>query len=459
MTDRTCEEALLDFASGLTIADIPDAVLRHAKGLLLDQFGIQLACCDLPWVAQVRDYVLDTAKPGPCTVVGTSARLHPEAAALINGTAGHAFEADDYCPTASAHPGCVVTPPVLALAEARGSTGEQMLVAFVAGAETVVRLARATMPSMLYERGFHETCAHGVFGGAVAAARLLRLNRDQALSALGIAGSHASGTTEFTHSGGDVKRLHGGLGAAGGVRAALLAERGLTGPHQVLGGKRGFLHSFSPRPDPTWLTDGLGEDWQLLNVLVKPYCCAGRIIPEIDALRDIVAATGITAADVATIRVGADKGAFVHGVTALDDGPIDAITAQFSNQVAVALAMVKGRNDFTTYHDLLKAGGLHDRTVVDLARRVELYVDEQADRAYPGAFDAAVTVHTTDGRELSARAIASRDHAPDFDRIVTKFEDFTATALTPDERKAVVHEVTTLESAASADTLAALLRA
>jgi 2-methylcitrate dehydratase PrpD len=457
VSDRTCEETLVDFAAGLRLADIPDAVLSHAKGLLLDQFGIQLACRDLPWVAQVRDYVVDTAKAGPCTVVGTSERLNAEAAALVNGTAGHAFEADDYCPTASAHPGCVVSPPALALAQAQGSTGEEMLLAFVAGAETVIRLARATMPSMLYERGFHETCAHGVFGSAVASARLLGLSREQAVNALGIAGSHASGTTEFTRSGGDVKRLHGGLGAAGGVRGALLAQRGFTGPSRVLGGERGFLHSFSPKPAPEWLVDGLGEDWQLLNVIVKPYCCAGRIIPEIDALKKVVADSGITAADVATIRVGADRGAFVHGVSELDGKPIDAITAQFSNQVGIALAMVKGRNDFTTYHDLLDAGGLHDPVVIDLAKRVELYVDEQADRAYPGAFDSAVTVLTKDGRELTARAIASRDHAPDFDRIVTKFTDFASTVLPADRVAALVREVSELATAPSTAALTDLL--
>lgn len=149
----------------------------------------------------------------------------------------------------------------------------------------------------------------------------------------------------------------------------------------------------------------------------------------------------------------------MHGVSELDGQPIDAITAQFSNQVGIALAMVKGRNDFTTYHDLLEAGGLHDPVVIDLAKRVVLYVDDQADKAYPGAFDTVVTVLTKDGRELSARAIASRDHAPDFDRIVTKFVDFASTVLAPHDVDAVVREVTGLEAAPSTASLAALLGA
>lgn len=458
MTTTTAERAVAEFATDLKLSDIPDNVLWHAKGLLLDQLGIQLACRDLPWVSQLRSYVEDTARPGNCTVVGTFLRLNPEAAALINGTSGHAFEADDYCPTASAHPGCVAVPPALALAEELRKTGEDLLVAFVAGAETVVRLARATMPSMLYERGFHETCAHGVFGSAVASATLVGLSPDQTISALGIAGSHASGTTEFTRSGGDTKRLHGGLGAAGGVRSALLAARGFTGPTSVLTGERGFLHSFSPSPAPQWLSEGLGEDWQLLNVLVKPYCCAGRIIPEIDALREIMSTSGIRASDIETVRVGADGGALIHGATELDGRPVDAITAQFSNQVGLALAVIKGRNDFRTYHELLEAGGLRDPEVLDLARRVELFVDDEADRAYPGAFHTVVSVQTKDGRQLSARATVSREHAPDFDQIRSKFHDFASTVLSPDQVDAVVREVTALEAAQSVEDLTELLR-
>jgi 2-methylcitrate dehydratase PrpD len=452
----TPEEQLSEFAAKLDLADVPAEALERAKLLVLDQLGIQLACAELPWVAMVRDYAAANGAAGECTVVGTDVRLMPESAVLANGTAGHGFEADDYCPTASAHAGCVAVPTALALSQVQNSTGREFLTAVVLGAEMIVRAARATMPPMLYERGFHETCAHGVFGSALAAGRLLELTPTQIVHALGIAGSHASGTTEFSRSGGDVKRLHGGMGAAGGVRGAYLAQAGFTGPTRVLAGERGFLHAFAPAPKPEWLTKDLGQDWQLLNLVTKPYCCAGRNTPHIDATAEIMASSGITAADVAKIRVAVDQGAFTHGST-VGDGPVDAITAQFSTHVGVALRLVRGRNDFATYFGILEAGGLDDPEVLAAAAKVEMYVDPECDAAFPGAFKTTVTIETVDGRSFTAAAEASREHAPSAEAIRAKFREFGGRRLDAgalDRLEAVVLDI---ENQADVSALAALV--
>lgn len=419
----TAEEQLSEFAAKLDLADVPAHVLERTKLLVLDQLGIQLACAELPWVAKVRDYAAANGARGACTVVGSPLKLAPEAAVLANGTSGHGFEADDYCPTASAHAGCVAVPTALAISEVESRTGREFLLAVVIGAEMVVRAARTSMPPMLYERGFHETCAHGVFGSALAAARLLELSPEQTVHAIGIAGSHASGTTEFSRSGGDVKRLHGGLGAAGGVRGAYLAQAGFTGPTRMLTGERGFLHAFAPAPKPEWFTRDLGTEWQLLNLITKPYCCAGRITPHIDALARIIATSSITASDVAKIRVGVDKGAFSHGST-IGSGPVDPITAQFSTHIGIALRLVRGRNDFATYYGILQAGGLDDQEVLAAAAKVEMMLDPEADAAFPGAFKTNVTVETLDGRRFTAAGESSRDHAPSAEQIRTKFREF-----------------------------------
>src|SRR6185369_10038619 len=137
-------------------------------------------------------------------------------------------------------------------------------------------------------RGFHSTSVYGPFGAAASAAKLLKLNPDEITYALGIAGSHCSGTTEYDQTGGDIKRLHAGIAGMAGIRAALLAKRGFTAPPTILEGKNGTLNAFSSSPEPEKLTESLGSEFFMLKTRIKPYACCGAIIPEIDALKQIL---------------------------------------------------------------------------------------------------------------------------------------------------------------------------
>ena len=208
---ESVEAMIVNRARSITLADIPQDAVDIAKSLILDQIGVQIACSSLPWVAALHKYVSATSTPGPSLALGFRSRFGPEAAALVNGTAGHGFELDDYYPPSHTHPSCVAVPASIAVGEFVSASGADVLKAYVLAAELMVLLAHSTMPSMLYERGFHATCAHGVFGSALAAGLLMEMSTTEMIDALGIAGSHASGTTEFSRSGGDVKRLHGGM--------------------------------------------------------------------------------------------------------------------------------------------------------------------------------------------------------------------------------------------------------
>ena len=206
-TDNVPETVICNFALAMDLSSVPEDVVTRAKWLMLDQIGVELACADLPWVRRLHNYLSDVSAPGECTVVGRSERFAPESAALLNGIAGHGFEADDYVTVAPAHPSCAVVPAVLAVGESAESSGNDVLAAYLCGVEFVVRVAQATTPAMLYERGFHQTGTLGVFGSALASGMLLSMAADTLAHTVGTAASHASGTTEFTQSGGDVKRL------------------------------------------------------------------------------------------------------------------------------------------------------------------------------------------------------------------------------------------------------------
>ena len=187
----------------LELRDVDAAVQERVKLHILDQIGAQVSCCRLPAPRIAQAYATRFGAPGTASILGTPMQADAECAAFANATAGSSFEIDDYGGNgAYAHPGCVVVPGGLAVAETSGASGASLLRAAIVGFETIIRLALATMPSMLLERGFHQTGAHGVFAVALATAMLEQADLDTAVNALGIAGSHASGTTEYAQSGG-----------------------------------------------------------------------------------------------------------------------------------------------------------------------------------------------------------------------------------------------------------------
>jgi 2-methylcitrate dehydratase PrpD len=396
---------LAAFAAGLHPADVPERMAALVKRHLLDQLGVQLACGALPWVRIATDYVARHGRSGAATLLGDAARYDAELAAFGNAIAGHAFELDDSARGASAHPGCVTVPTVLAVGEELDSSGADALAALAAGFETVTRVGIAMTPSLLLHRGFHETCVDGVFGAAAAAGRLLGLDQQAMVATLGIAGSHASGTTEYTQSGGDVKRLHAGLGAMGGVRSARLAQAGFTAPAAILEGKRGVLQAFCQEYDETAITRDLGRTWEFADrATLKPSCCAASIIAQINAAEQAVATSGRRVADIATIRVGLDRKSMTH-IGSIGPEPKDATGAQFSTHYSVALALVKGASDFDTYLAALR-GGFADPDVLDLARRVTVELDPECDAEYPERWLGKVDITFADGTATQGRSYA-----------------------------------------------------
>ena len=252
--------ALAGWSRALAFERLPGDVVERVLAHTLDAVGALVVGATRPWSAQVRDYVAGESPPGRCAVPGLDARVRPEWAALANGTAAHGFEIDDYALPGLSHPGCVVVPTALALAEHEGCDGRELIAALAAGFETTVRFGLACTPSLTSDRGFHVTSALGVFGAAAVAARLLRLAPAHAAAAFGLAAAHACGTTEFTRTGGDVKRLHAGMAAAAGIRSASIARRGFSAPLAAIEGERGFLNAFVAHARPQALTDGLGDD-------------------------------------------------------------------------------------------------------------------------------------------------------------------------------------------------------
>jgi 2-methylcitrate dehydratase PrpD len=183
---------------------------------------------------------------------------------------------------------------------------------------------------------------------------MLGMDPEQIANAMSIAGSHASGTTEFSISGGDVKRLHAGLGANGGIRSALLARLGLTGPLTILEGQHGVLESFGGQFIADRLTGRLGDYYAFLTNGFKPYCCAVDIHSPIDALTRAITAYDLSAQDIAEIAVPVAHFVKLHSGMIVE--PQDITGAQLNMHYSLALTAVKRSNNFDTYLDAWRSG-------------------------------------------------------------------------------------------------------
>ena len=448
---------LARFAAGLRFENIPAAVRDHAKLCILDGLGVALFGARLPWTGLVRDMTIEEGAKPAASFWGTSQRGSVAQAALVNGTAGHAFELDDIHKESIVHPNSLACPVAFAFAEADGSlSGGDILTAIVAGYEVGARVGNAATMA-LFLRGFHPQGTSGAFVAAATAGRILGLNEVQMQHTLGIAGSMAAGLMA-AQEGAMVKRLHAGRAAQAGVVAAQLARRGFTGITDVLeAGYGGFLSSLSGKPNPARLTAGLGTDWETSLVGFKLYPSVTSIHTALDALDRIMTDHGLTADDIEAIDAGCSHMTYVH--TAWPYKPAGVTAAQMN--LFFGLAVVALYRDASIRQYTLDR--LADPDILSFISRIAAHEDAEIE-AMGAAFRhaARVTVRTRSGQTLHHERLARRgspDDPVDASAIERKFFDCVGGTLSDADAVALRERVAGLEALANAEPILKLLRA
>jgi 2-methylcitrate dehydratase PrpD len=294
---------LAAFAASLTFEALPREVVEKAKLCILDTLGCCIFGNSLPSLHKLAAVILAEGSAPQATVFGRSARTSPSSAALLNGTAAHAFQLDEIHIESTLHPGSLALPAAFALAEAKeGATGRDLIVAMVAGYEVGLRIGLALKGGM-FKSGFHNQGTTGVFVAAAAAARMLGLDAEQTDQAFGIAASQAAGLMAV-QDGAMTKSFHSGRAAQSGVYAALLAQQGYTGINDVLDGAYGtFFPSFVDDWAPELMTQGLGSDWKIMRVGFKPAPASNGSITAMTAIDRIMREQGLQAVDIDSITV------------------------------------------------------------------------------------------------------------------------------------------------------------
>ncbi|TMA95720.1 MAG: MmgE/PrpD family protein [Deltaproteobacteria bacterium] len=390
---ETIAERLGEHIVGLRYSDLSRDVIEKTKEALLDQLGCQLVGSTLGHCDIIYDFIKGFAGQPEATVVNRTLKTWVHDAAFVNATFGHACEIDDHMDTGGGHPGAYSTAVSLALAEKERANGKAVIAAFVAGYEISWRMGRTLLPASI-ANGWHSQSTIGAFGSTAVAAKLLNLSAGQLAQAFAIAGSQASGTTEYGMSGGEVKRMHSGLAARAGIQSAMLAKTGLTGPLTIFEGKYGMVRMLARKDDPTPLIEGFGEDFGILHVEFKYHPVNISIQSPINLLTELVQFHDLKPADIERIDVGCRAEHSKTHVGAIYE-PQDVLGAQFSMPFSLAIRIAKRSNDLKLYTD---TSVWKDPEVLALAHRVFVY----ADPLLKGAKGLGVRLKVTlkDGRVL-----------------------------------------------------------
>jgi 2-methylcitrate dehydratase PrpD len=391
---------LAEYAAGLRYEDLPQDVIQRAKDCITDAVATNFYGNALPWSQMIIAYAQRSGPGGTSRILGSGGpTVQASAAALANGALTHAFELDTLTkPGTGCHPGATVFVPALAVAQSqeKGSIGgRDLITAVVAGAEVMIRIGHATLHTN-EKRGFHAPGTTGPFGAAVAAGRLLNLDVNKMVNALGIAGSLSSGLLEFAKSGTGamVKRLHIGRAAESGVMAASLAREGYTGPVSVLEGKAGFLKAFCDKSDSDALTRGLGHEFETLITLIKQYACHITCQTPVQALEELRSEHGFCPNDIEMIVIaGIERMVLVNNIPE----PADRMMAQYSVPFCVALSMYRNIRDPDSFDEKVA----ENQEVLALCKRIEVVLAPGPEEY--GSLACTVTVRLKNGIEVSRR--------------------------------------------------------
>jgi 2-methylcitrate dehydratase PrpD len=327
-------DCVIGGALAADLADLPKSTMDFLRLAVLDWVGVTVAGAREPSARLLQGYVVGDGGAQVSRALGTDLRMPAQHAALVNGAAGHALDFDDMG-LGGTHPSVAILPAVFALAEKRHAGGRELADALLSGYQALARISYASGWSP-YQRGFHATGTVGTFGAAVGCAKLLGLDREGYVSALGLAATQAAGLK--VSFGTMAKHLNAGKAAANGLLAAELAAVGFTAAEDALEGHQGFVRTHGDVDDFDLgrANRALGHDHAVAQLMFKPHAACGGTHSTIDS---ITQAAGDGPIDLAEIeRVDVTVATDLLSMCGIPE-PRTGLEGKFSLRHAAALAL------------------------------------------------------------------------------------------------------------------------
>jgi 2-methylcitrate dehydratase PrpD len=457
-SDNPHTRAIAQFISQLSYDDIPNEVIERIKLLILDSLGCALYGSALEWSRILRATLAGLDVTKACRVWGTPELLSAPHAALVNGTLIQSFELDDVHRQGVLHVGAVTLPPLLAVTEIRpGLSGRDFLTSAVAGYEIGPRVGKCMGPQHIGQ-GWHSGATVGVFSAVAGAAAALRLSSEQAVHALGIAGTQSSGLMAAQY-GAMVKRMHAGRAAQSGLYGALLAQAGFTGIVDIFESPYGgFCSTFSRSNDRFNLDElswELGRAWETMRISLKFYSCVGSNHTTLDAIRNMQNKTPFGADDITSIVVHGSQVTVEH--VGWPYKPQGLVSAQLNLPFCVATLLLEG----DVFVDQFTDAAVDDQRRIELSKKVSVLHDPAITaRGANCRHMVRVEVHLKNGVSLEQIVEAARGSEISFAsqaEIVGKFKKLATHVVSDARADEVVNLLLGAEKLARAEQIAQAL--
>jgi len=394
-----------------TYDDLPANVRKEGVRTLLNWVGVAIGGSHHQTVDIAVAALAPFSGPPQAALLGRHERFDIMNAAFINGVSSHIFDYDDTHLKTIIHPAGPVVSAILALAEMQPVSGKDFLNAMVLGVETECRIGNAVYPNH-FDIGWHITGTAGVFGSAAAVGKLLNLNEQQMIWALGLAASQPVGLREsFGYMN---KSFNPGRAASNGIFAAMLASKNFTSSNSMIEAKRGWANTVSTKQDYAEITGDLGKRYESALNTYKPFACGIVMHPSIDAAIQLRNENHLTADQIERIELNVNP--LVLELTGKKT-PHEGLEGKFSIYHAVAIAIVEGAGGEKQFSDR----AVNDPEVVALRGKVIPIITPGIDTA-----QVDMTIVLKDGRTLHRhieRAIGSVEVPMSDKQLEAKFAD------------------------------------
>ena len=378
-------DAIFHFVNNFTdiqYHDIPKAAIDSAKKEVLDTLGVALGGSSKPGIEELIEMTKEWGGVPQSTIIGYGLRVPAPNAAQVNATMAHALDYDDAHDGAIIHPGVITVATSFSMAERMGGlSGKDFITAIALGDDFICRLGLAVASrANPIKAGWHQTTLFGFLCAAAVAGRIIGLDRDRMVNALGIAYHQCSGNGQCTIDGAMTKRMGPGFAVKGGIMAAVMAEKGLTGAKDCLEGEWGLFNQYHRgNYDAQVLTSDLGKKFEGTNISIKPYPCCRGAHASIDAALTLVNEHKIDPADIDRVKVYTGEGNYQLLCIPIEGkrNPRNAVDSQFSIPWVVATAIAKRKvsiGDFTNE-------AIENESVLEVLRKLNVELDRNLSRS------------------------------------------------------------------------------